>query len=204
MASPPGISVESVRTVYNDGNHNAFTNLCRFGDRYYLCFRSCPDGHMVFTSSSIVILASEDGADWREAHRFSVPDRDTRDPHFLVLNDTLFVYTGTWLAPVEDEPRDLNAHLGYAVWSADGRTWEGPRVLEGTYGHYIWRAAAYAGKAYLCGRRRKGFRSGVQGEADPADIEGAMLESDDGLIWQFSAFFTEDHGDETAFLFEEG
>ena len=203
MASLPAITVESHRAVFNDGNHNAFTDICRFGDQFYLCFRSCPDGHMVFTSSSIVILASEDGADWREVHRFSVSDRDTRDPHFLVFNDMLFVYTGTWLAPGEDEPRDLNAHLGYAAWSADGKNWEGPRVLEGTYGHYIWRAAAYGGKAYLCGRRRKGFRSGVQGEADPTDIEGAMLESDDGLVWRFSAFFTEAHGDETAFLFEE-
>ena len=30
-----------------------------------------------------------------------------------------------------------------------------------------------------------------------------MLESDDGLVWRFSAFFAEEHGDETAFLFEE-
>lgn len=203
MTDVPSVSIDAVRIVLNDGNHNAFTDLCRFQDRFYLCFRSCPDGHGVYATACVVILSSDDSKGWGEVHRFSVPDRDTRDPHFLVFDDRLFVYTGTWLEPAEGQPRDLNAHLGYAAWTADGSSWEGPQALEGTYGHYIWRAAAYGGKAYLCGRRRRGFRSGVQGEADPADIEGAMLESDDGLVWRFSAFFAEERGDETAFLFED-
>lgn len=202
MPDLPNLDVDNVRIVFNDGNHNAFTDLCRFGDRFYLCFRSCPDGHGVHATACIVILASGDASDWREVYRFSVSGRDTRDPHFLIFRDTLFVYTGTWLEPAEGEPRDLNAHLGYAAWSGNGSAWEGPRQLEGTYGHYIWRAATCGARAYLCARRRKGFRPGVHGEADPADIQGAMLESEDGLIWRFCACFTEDHGDETAFLIE--
>jgi len=197
----PSVCIDRVRIVFSDGNHNAFTDLCRFDGLYYLCFRSCPDGHSVFATACIVVLASEDAADWREVHRFSVPNRDTRDPHFLVYKDALFVYTGTWLAVPQGQARNLNDHLGYAAWTVDGQCWEGPRMLEGTYGHYIWRAAAWGGKAYLCGRRRRAFGAGVEGEAGPADIEGAMLESEDGLTWRFSAFFTEDHGNETAFLF---
>ena len=30
------IHVDSVRQIFNDGNHNAFTDLCRFQNRYYL------------------------------------------------------------------------------------------------------------------------------------------------------------------------
>jgi len=95
--SPPGVGVTSIRRVFHNGEHNAFTDLCRFQGQLYLTFRSCPDGHMVHPTASIIILRSrDDGANWDQVHRFSVKDRDTRDPHFLVFRDRLFVYTGTW------------------------------------------------------------------------------------------------------------
>ncbi len=59
----PSIRVSSVRQLFNDGNHNAFTEMCRFGDRLYLTFRNCPDGHMLFTTSRIIVLSSADGTD---------------------------------------------------------------------------------------------------------------------------------------------
>ena len=56
-------------------------------------------------------------------HRFHVKERDTRDPHFLVFRDKLFVYTGTWYSgptALSRSDYDLNKHLGYAAWSEDG------------------------------------------------------------------------------------
>ena len=112
-AEPPRVSVRSVRRAFDNGEHNAFTDLIRFHDRLFLTFRTCPDGHGVFPTSSIIILSSEDGNDWEPAHQFSVAKRDTRDPHFLIFDEKLFVYTGTWYCgdgPPAD--RDLNEHLG--------------------------------------------------------------------------------------------
>ncbi len=107
-------------------------------------------------------------------------------------------YSGpTALAP---EDYDLNKHLGYAAWSEDGATWHSPIMLEGTFGHFIWRAAAFGGRAYLCGRRKAGFAVAPRGEGK--EVESLMLESDDGLIWRKRAVFQETAGDETAFLFE--
>jgi hypothetical protein len=192
-----------VRRVFHNGEHNAFTDLVRFKGKSYLTFRSCPDGHMVHPTASIIILASDDARQWRQVHRFRVEHRDTRDPHFLVFREKLFVYTGTWysgpttLAPGE---YDLNKHLGYAAWSEDGTKWHSPVMLEGTFGHYVWRAAAFGDKAYLCGRRKIGFAVGPRGEG--REVESLMLESDDGLIWRKRAVFQEIAGDETAFLFE--
>jgi len=203
MNSAPELHVERIRKVFDDGAHDAFTDLCRFGDRLYLTFRSCPDGHMIFPSSRIIVLASTDGTDWETVYEFRVPDRDTRDPHFLVFGDALFVYTGTWLVPRGDAQRSLNDHLGYAARTRDGRSWEGPIMLEGTYGHYIWRAAAWNGRAYLCGRRRREFAAGHEGEQSPEIIQSAMLVSEDGLVWRHQALFTPQQGDETAFYFEE-
>jgi len=199
----PEVRVSNVRRVFYNGEHNAFTDLIRFKGKFYLTFRSCPDGHMVHPTSSIIILASDDAKKWEQVHRFSVAKRDTRDPHFLIFKGKLFVYTGTWYSgetTLKYEDYDLNKHLGYAAWSEDGAEWHSPIMLEGTFGHYIWRANTFGGKAYLCGRRKKNFEMAPRGEG--AIVESAMLESDDGLIWRTRSLFQEVNGDETAFQFE--
>ena len=199
----PQVRVESVRRVFHNGEHNAFTDLIRYQGRFYLTFRSCPDGHMVHPTSSILVLSSPDGRDWQQVHRFSVPKRDVRDPHFLVFQGNLFVYTGTWYCGDRSPERtEVNEHLGYAAWTEDGQHWQGPAMLEGTYGHYIWRAAAFEGKAYLCGRRKREFAESNTNEQRDRLLESALLESDDGLIWRKVGFFQEQYGNETAFLFE--
>ena len=201
----PQINVVTVKRIFYNGEHNAFTDLCLFNGLYYLTFRSCPEGHGIHPSSSIIILTSKDSKTWRESFRFHVPERDTRDPHFLIFNDKLFIYTGTWYCGRYSEPGkyDINQHLGFAVWTEDGNTWQGPQLLEGTYGHYIWRAAAYRDKAYLCARRKHAFAELPSRESDREIMESAMLESDDGLIWKKCTLFQERNGDETAFLFEQ-
>jgi hypothetical protein len=197
----PDVQVSNIRRVFHNGEHNAFTDMCRFQGRYYLTFRSCPDGHMVHPTSSIVVLVSDDTRSWKPVHRFQVDQRDVRDPHFLVFEERLFVYTGTWYCgATSPRERDLNQHLGFAVWTDDGVNWHGPRMLEGTYGHYVWRAATFGGKAWLCGRRKRLFAEAP--ESDRGLRESVMLESDDGLIWKTCSLFQETQGDETAFLFE--
>ena len=203
----PEVRVVSLRRVFHNGEHNAFTDLCRFQGRFYLTFRSCPDGHAVHPTASVIVLSSEDAQTWEQVHRFRVAKRDTRDPHFLIFQDKLFVYTGTWYcgdrSPTREE-YEMNRHLGYAAWSPDGRRWNGPVMLEGTYGHYVWRAATHGGKAYLCGRRKREFAEtdGFRNFSRQI-VESAMLESEDGLVWKKAALFQEENGDETAFLFED-
>ena len=198
----PQVKTTNIRRVFHNGEHNAFTDLIRWQGKFWLCFRSCPDGHMVHPTASIMILTSKDTKKWTQVHRFSVPKRDTRDPHFLVFKDKLFVYSGTWYCGDSSPARSeytLNRHLGYAAWSGDGTKWHSPIMLEGTFGHYIWKANTFNGKAYLCGRRNREFDIKARGEG--ATVQSAMLESDDGLIWKTRALFQEERGDETAFQF---
>lgn len=205
MSALPQIQLDALHRVYDDGSHNAFTDLIHWRGRYYLTFRSCPDGHMVFPTSQIRVLVSDDGlTEWREVFSFSADHRDVRDPHFLAFGEKLFVYSGAWLyEPDRPDHRDINDHLGFGAWSDDGQTWHGPRSLEGTYGHYIWRAASHRDKAYLCARRRRDFVPGSDAERNPEQIQGAMLESEDGLVWRTAGLFTDRYGDETAFLLED-
>ena len=197
----PEVEVSNVHKVFDNGEHNAFTDMIEFKGKYYLTFRTCPGGHMLFPTSRILIMQSDDAKTWKQVDEFSVPKRDVRDPHFLIFKDKLFVYNGTWYCgDSAPKTRTINEHLGFAVWSADGNEWSKPIMLEGTYGHYIWRAAAYKDKAYLCGRRIRHF---AQGDKDRELIETAILESDDGLVWKTASLFNEKQGDETAFLFED-
>lgn len=202
----PKVSVNNIRRAFHNGEHNAFTDMIRWKGKIWLTFRSCPDGHMVHPTSSIIVLSSKDGEDWEKEYSFSVSRRDVRDPHFLIFEEKLFIYTGTWWTGDDTLPREdynINQHLGYAVYSADGKTWSEPTQLEGTYGHYIWRAAVHDGTAYLCGRRKQNYSEQEAGTADSRIVESAMLESEDGLVWKFHSLFQPERGDETAFLFED-
>ena len=195
----PELTVESVRKIYDDGNHNAFTDMQAFQGRIYLTFRSSPSGHDVSPDSTIVVLRSENGDKWEKIHEFNVAGRDARDPHFLIFKDSLFIYSGTWLCNGEV---DLKDHVGFAVWTKDGELWNDPVELEGTYGYFIWRAAAYGKKAYLCTRLRK--RACSLGEENSVAIQKTLLmESEDGLKWKKTSCFEEKSGNETAFIFED-
>ncbi|MCG8598938.1 MAG: hypothetical protein MI807_02245 [Verrucomicrobiales bacterium] len=203
---PPKVEAQNIRRIPHNGEHNAFTDLIRWKGAYWLTFRSCADGHMVFPTSTIRILRSDDAKEWEEVHQFSVAKRDVRDPHFLIFRGKLFVYTGTWWSGDGELPReeyDINLHLGYAAYSSDGNTWSAPTQLEGTFGHYIWRAAAYGDKAYLCGRRKRDYSNDVGGSGGVQILEAAMLESEDGINWRYHSLFQPEFGNETAFLFEK-
>ena len=56
----PVVRVTNIRRVFYNGEHNAFTDLIRFKGRFYLTFRSCPDGHAVHPTASIIVLVSDD------------------------------------------------------------------------------------------------------------------------------------------------
>ena len=129
----PQIRVDAVRVVCDDGMHNAFTDLCTFGGRYYVTFRSCPDGHMIHPTSRIVVLSSSDAVRWERVHSFAVPGRDVRDPHFLVLGERLFVISGAVrVGPEAPAAYDIDQHQGFCAWTEDGTTgtarapWRGP------------------------------------------------------------------------------
>ena len=106
--------------------------------KFWLTFRSCPDGHMVHPRprfESSVVLTHRSG-------KKSIVFRTERDHEILTswFQDKLFVYTGTWWSgddTLTREDYDLNKHLGYAVYSEGGDSWSEPTQLEGTYGHYI-------------------------------------------------------------------
>ncbi len=200
----PSVSVTDVNTVYEIGPHNAFTDMTWFKGKIYLAFRNCPDGHMVHPTSRIIILASTNGDDWKEVYTFSVRDRDTRDPHFVVFRDELFLYTGTWYCgEARPKDRNMNQMLGFGVKTSDGDVWTRPFELKGTYGHYVWRGATDSKSVYLCARRRRGFMEIPNLQRHDELVESRILRSNDGVSFKDVGHFQLKYGDETSFQFRE-
>lgn len=198
------VLVQNVRAAFNNGEHNAFTDLTWFKGHIYLTFRSCPDGHMVFPTSRIIVLKSSTGKRWTQVYAFSVKDRDTRDPHFAQLNGTLFVYTGTWYCgPNKPKVGNINQMLGYGVNTEDGNDWSSPFILEGTYGHYVWRTATYKNQVYMCGRRTRDYAELKDLQNRAKLLQSQILSSHDGKRFLPVGTFQEKNGDETAFMFDD-
>ena len=60
-----GVEAVSVRKIWDQGKHNAFTDLVRFKDKWYCTFRE-GDAH-VGGDGKIRILVSSDGESWESA-----------------------------------------------------------------------------------------------------------------------------------------
>ncbi len=196
------MKIAEVRQVYADGAHNAFTDLVHFQGDYYLAFRSCPDGHMIFSSSQIVILRSETGDEWREVARYSVPGEDLRDPHFLSTGRRLFIYSGAWPvkegSPSYKRQDEMNS---YVVYTDDGSHWSDPQVAKGSKGYYFWRCGYHQGTCYMTAKRRDPARR-LAAPEDKSAFQTILLRSQDGIRWDDLSVIVPEYGDETAIQFE--
>ena len=71
--------------IWNEAPHNAFTNLIRFKDQWYCCFREgqkhvSPDG-------ALRVIRSEDGASWVSVACITSDNADLRDAQITETPD---------------------------------------------------------------------------------------------------------------------
>ena len=73
LVDTPKVEVRNIRKVFDDGHHNAFTDLTLFKGVYYLSFRSCLDGHGVSPNASVIIqISALYGSRRQEAQRLGL------------------------------------------------------------------------------------------------------------------------------------
>ncbi len=183
--------IEWVRRIYEDGWHNAFTDFQFFEGRYYVCFRNglshvSPEG-------KAVVIASDDLVDWRRAGVPVNTTGDDRDPHLAATEDRLFVYAGNVTRPDPVQHGDEGPRLIRSVcsFSEDGATWTEPRQVYRD-GYWLWGV----------GRGNDRFYGLAYGN-EPADwnlkpTELHLLQSADGLEWEFVSVVT-NNGSEATF-----
>lgn len=164
----PRLRLLSVRTIWSEGRHNAFTDLVRFQGKWLCAFREA-SGH-ARGSGKIRILASDDGVDWRTVHLASERGIDLRDPKLSVApgGRLMLLAGGTRFREglyLGRQPR--------VAFSTDGERWEPARVILSD-GDWLWRVTWFRGRAY-----------GVTYRLESRDVwTVTLLESEDAIAYR--------------------
>ena len=125
----------SLERIYADGRHNAFTDLLKWREHYYLCFRAS-ENHGIEPPGEIVVLRSADLRVWEECGRLSTAG-DDRDPKLVDMGERIAVIFGTWFrrwaeGSIANEPYDLISHACFSrdgSETASGLRWSAPRQM---------------------------------------------------------------------------
>ncbi len=132
----------SVKKIWDAAPHNAFTDLTRFGEKWFCTFRES-QGH-VGGNGKIRVLTSADGERWDSATLLSEEGIDLRDPKFSITPDGQLMLV---LGGSVYESKKLKERQPRVVFSKDGHTWTAPqRVLD--KGDWLWRVTWHKGRAY--------------------------------------------------------
>lgn len=132
----------SIEKIWDAGAHNAFTDIARWRDRWWVTFREA-DGH-VKGDGRIRVITSEDGSAWESAALLEEAGIDLRDPKLSVTPGGRLmivaggsVYEGDTL--VGRQPR--------VAFSADGVEWTPTRRVLNE-GEWLWRVTWHEGRCY--------------------------------------------------------
>ena len=169
----PTAEVLDVRKIWDEGAHNAFTDLIRWDNRWWCTFRES-EAH-VGGDGAIRILVSTDGAKWESAVRLTEKGTDLRDPKLTVMpSGKLMLNCGGSVY----EGRTLKGKQSRVLFSSDGRTWTAPqRIL--SEGEWLWRVTWHDGIAYGA------VYNATTASSAPAGPEWllSIYRSTDGVSW---------------------
>jgi len=132
----------SVKKIWDQGAHSAFTDLIRFQDRWFCSFREA-QGH-VKGDGMIRVLVSGDAEAWSSAALLAEEGIDLRDPKLCITpKGRLMVVAGGSVY----RDGDLVGRQPRVAFSDDGRIWTSTRRVC-TEGEWLWRVTWHKGRAY--------------------------------------------------------
>jgi hypothetical protein len=175
--------IVSLKKIWDEGKHNAFTDLIRWHDRWYCTFREA-DAH-VGGDGRLRVLESTDGERWEPVALVAEQGIDLRDPKLSITpDDRLMIVAGGSVY----EGKTLKGRQPRVTFSKDARTWSPPqRVL--SEGEWLWRVTWHGGKAYGISYNAEERNSEAAKEAaqsgkvapGPADWKLKLVASSDGV-----------------------
>ncbi len=166
------MTIESIRRVTHDSNHNAFTGATYFQDNLYIAYRQ-GDSHVDDSGKLIVLRSRDNGETFDNAH-VARGDSDTRDAHLYNAGDRIFL-TGFTL--VNSRIRTERKFQSGCAWSNNGLNWSPWTPYTGTDDHILWRPEYFKGKHYCAGY---GFADPIK---NPDGNKITWFESDNGIDW---------------------
>ncbi|MHC4176808.1 MAG: exo-alpha-sialidase [Planctomycetota bacterium] len=142
-----GLELLHARKIWDQGPHNAFTDLIRFQDRFFCVFREAK-GH-VSPDGKIRILSSSDGKQWDSAGLLAsvigTARHDLRDPKICTTPDGRLMICGG--AAVRQGSQPATSHRSFVCLSTDGNRW-GKIQWVAQPDDWLWRITWHKGKAY--------------------------------------------------------
>lgn len=158
----------SVRKIWDAAPHNAFTDLTRFGGKWFCVFRES-GGHMA-SDGKIRVIVSDDGDHWKSAALLTEDGIDLRDPNLCTTPDGRLMLTmgGT----IYRGGKSLLGRQSRVAFSKDGSEWSAPRPVL-SEGDWLWRVTWHGGGAYAVS-----YSPWVGGSSDLT-----LYRSADGLKW---------------------
>jgi len=162
--------VSNQRIVYSDGLHNENTDLIEWNGAFWMVFRGGEEAQNGSPLARLKVFRSDDRGDtWTMTAEVFMPDRDIRDPKFVVQDGRLVLYACSRVPGAH--VRDAGG-LAWAVRteSADGVTWPVPvRVCDETW--MFWRIVRHDGAWFATG-----YNDG--------DVQVGLFRSTDGRAWE--------------------
>jgi hypothetical protein len=163
------------RPIFSDGRHNAFSDIARFGDHYYVTFRNS-ESHRAPQSRIFVIRSRADDLErWDKVADLGL-DGDARDSKLLAVGDALHVYfhvqNDDWVSVTRDgvkwsDPKRITTDLpAQPPDGGDGR---------GLWRWWLWRPRT-GPDAFYSVARLGWFKDGFN--------RLVLLRSTDGLDWK--------------------
>jgi hypothetical protein len=183
MATAGEPEIVSVVKIWDQGRHNAFTDLIRWKDHWYCTFREAA-AH-VGGDGKLRVLESIDGEQWKPCALLAEEGIDLRDPKLSITpDDRLMIVAGGSVY----EGKTLKGRQPRVAFSKDGREWTPTqRVL--TEGEWLWRVTWHQGKAYGISydaserstpAAKEAAKTGKV-EPGPADWKLKLVVSNDGM-----------------------
>lgn len=146
LSDPPAaFKLISVKKIWDQAPHNAFTDLIRFRELWYCVFRES-EGR-VDGAGKIRVLTSKDGESWESAALLVLAGRDLRDPKLSITPDNRLMIVGG-ATNVADRNTDFFSVVSF---SKDGKVWSIPqKVVVNPDGSnfWLWRVAWRKGEAF--------------------------------------------------------
>lgn len=142
-AAEPTAKLVSVKKIWDQAPHNAFTDLIRFQDRWLCTFRE-GTGH-ASGAGGLRVLASSDGEKWESLALVEQQDVDLRDPKLSLLPDGRLLLVGAAAVPATRNP--LKDHYSIVSFSKDGKEWTPPAKVLDSW-QWLWRVTWHKGVAY--------------------------------------------------------
>jgi hypothetical protein len=169
VVTSDGLPAETPALVSNNN-----LDVVRHDGRVFLAWRTAPD-HYAGTETQIHVVSSEDEVTWTFEASFAI-GTDLREPRFLSLNGSLFLYVSVLGADrIAFEP------MGVRVSErARNGTWSALEDVAGLGGYIAWRTRVERGTpymlAYLGGEHIYLF------DGEPLSVD--LLTTTDGRIWE--------------------